>query len=162
MWPWVPARISVSGMPTPIACARIKTSPALGSGTGTSSTCSTSGGPGARNWMSCINGASGSKALLIVLKPANHPLQFPWHSTVATGHLGPAFEDRCAIMQLSAKARTGVVVRNPVFLQCEQIKVKVVFRVGELHRDRRRVRGRCRNYGGEQSEDCNRERSAHC
>src|SRR5262249_1168066 len=39
-------------MPTPTAWARIRTSPAFGSGTGTSRHCSTLGEPGVRNWMS--------------------------------------------------------------------------------------------------------------
>jgi hypothetical protein len=48
----VPARIKQSGMPTPMAWARISTSPGFGSGTGTSSNCITPGGPGFWTWMS--------------------------------------------------------------------------------------------------------------
>ena len=42
-------------MPTPIACALIKTSPGFGSGTGTSSNCITPGGPGFWTWMSFMS-----------------------------------------------------------------------------------------------------------
>src|SRR6516225_8056123 len=44
-------------MPTPMAWARIRTSPGFGSGTGTSRHRSTSGGPGASNWMSFMDHA---------------------------------------------------------------------------------------------------------
>src|SRR6516164_2193563 len=52
--------MSTSGMPTPMACARIRTSPALGSGMGTSRHSSTPGGPGSRNRMSFMIDAPGS------------------------------------------------------------------------------------------------------
>jgi hypothetical protein len=58
-----PARIRTYGMPTPIACARIKTSPGFGSGTGTSRHCSTLDAPGSPNSMSFMLRSSARRVL---------------------------------------------------------------------------------------------------
>src|ERR1700722_19709334 len=50
-------------MPTPMACALIKTSPGFGSGTGTSSNCMTPGGPGFWTWMSFMRFLLDARAL---------------------------------------------------------------------------------------------------